>query len=52
MSLPGSGKGASGNGEGMLLTIMLIVAALFMIVGTIILSVPLKQYYDKFLWNW
>lgn len=53
MSLPGSGKGAQGgNGEGTLLTIMLVVAAVFMVVGTIILSVPLKQFYDKYLWNW
>lgn len=52
MSLPGSSKGASGNGEGILLTVMLIVAAIFMIAGTIMLSVPLKNWYEKFLWNW
>ena len=51
MSLPGSGKSSS-NGEGKLLTIMLIVAAAFLVAGVIILSVPLNQNYGKFLWDW
>ncbi len=48
MSQPGSSKP---DGEGTLLTIMLVVAAIFMIAGTIIVSTPLKEWYDKFLWN-
>jgi hypothetical protein len=32
--------------------VMLVVAAIFMVAGTIILSVPLHNYYGKYLWNW
>ncbi len=49
MSQPGSSRP---NGEGTLLTIMLVVAAVFMLAGVIVVSMPLKEWYDKFLWNW
>ncbi len=52
MSLPGSGKSSTGNGEGTLITIMLVVASIFMVAGTVILSILLNKEYGKFLWDW
>ncbi len=54
MSLPGLNSAGPGRGEGessTLITVMLVVAAIFMVVGTIILSVPLHTCYQKFFWN-
>jgi hypothetical protein len=55
MSLPGSSNLGPVRGEGSsdatLVTVMFVVAAIFLIAGTIILSIPLKDYYDKFFWN-
>ena len=53
MSLPGSGKTAQSNGEGgTLLTVMFVLATLFMLSGVIIMSIKLNQYYGKYLWDW
>ena len=54
MSLPGSSSAGPGRAEesSTLITVMLVVATIFMVIGTIILSIPLRDYYDKFLWNW
>jgi hypothetical protein len=54
MSLPGSSNLGPGRGEGSdttLVTVMFVVAAIFLVAGTIILSIPLKDFYDKFFWN-
>lgn len=54
MSPPGSNSSGPGRDEESttLVTVMLVVATIFMVIGTIMLSVPLHQYYGKYLWNW
>ena len=54
MSLPGSSNPVPVRSEGedtTLVTVMFVVAAIFLVAGTIILSIPLKNFYDKFFWN-
>ena len=50
MSQRDSSNGSAG--DTMMVTIMLVVATIFMIAGIVILQIPLKDYYDKFLWDW
>jgi biopolymer transport protein ExbD len=40
------------TGDTTMVTIMLVIATIFMIAGIVILQSPLKQFYDKFLWDW
>jgi len=54
MSLPGSSSARRDdrdNGDTGMVTVMVTLAALFMLAGTIILSVWLNGFYGKFLWD-
>ena len=51
MSLPGSSNSGAGDGDTTLVTVMIAVAAVFLIVGTFVLSYRLKTDYGKFLWQ-
>ena len=53
MSPQGSSSSGTGRGDGetTLVTAMLAVAAIFVVAGTIILSIPLSQWYGQFFWN-
>jgi hypothetical protein len=34
-----------------MVTVMVVVAAITLIIGTIILSIPLKKHYNKMFWE-
>jgi len=53
MSLPGSNNSGAGRGDSdtTMVTVMVAVAAIFLILGTFVLSYKLKSYYGKFFWE-
>ena len=51
MSLPGSSNSSRTDGDTTLVTVMIAVAAIFLIIGTFLLSQKLKSYYGKFFWE-